>query len=155
MTTTVRTAALTALALGFLTLAGCGSSESDAPRAAASSAPQVAPSSSTARDAEPYCTHVAELNGIGEQVFADAPEEPTAEDMAARWQRLLDEGATSVDGLLSSAPDPIAQDVEVFVTDLRARAATGTGPDPEAAAAAEDRVRAWEEAYCPGGPDGS
>ncbi len=138
-------ATLAAVSIGALTLAGC--SEDATPDAAGAA-------TSVAADAEEYCAHVADLNGLGERVFADVPEDAGPDVMTAAWQRLLDEGAASIDGLESTAPAEIADDVPVFLDDLRARATTGESTDPEAAQAAEERIRAFEEENCPLGPDG-
>lgn len=145
MTHRTRTA-LAALSIGALALTGCSEDASSDATATASAGEA---------GAEEYCSHVADLNALGERVFADVPEDATSDVMTAAWQRMLAEGAATIDGLESSAPDQIAEDVPVFLDDLRARAATGESADPETAQAAEERIRAFEEENCPLGPDGS
>lgn len=132
-------------------LTACGSEDTAAP----SSSEPLGGASGETGDVDRYCGLVEELNAVGERVFADLPDNPSAEEVMAREQRFVKEAAPQLEELEEVAPEEIREDVPVFLDDLRARAETGESPDPEAAGAAEQRIRAFEEDNCPGGPDGS
>ena len=106
-------------------------------------------------DVDRYCTVVAQVNATAEEVFAGAAEDAPASEVQLRWQQLLDRAAPQFTEMPAVAPAEIADDVPVFLADLRARAETGQSPDSTTAQAAEERIRAFEEQHCPGGPDGS
>jgi hypothetical protein len=145
---------LAPLALGTalaLALTACGDDEAPTTRSSAESAS----TSAEGGDVDRYCELVAELNALGEQIFAGLPEEAAPEEVMLREQELVEQGAAQLDELERVAPDEIADDVPVVLDDLRARAATGEQPDAEAASAAEERVRAFDEEHCPAGADGS
>jgi hypothetical protein len=134
-----------ALAAGLvLALAACSEDEPAAAERTASSAEASAGSG----DADRYCELTAELEGIGQQVFADVPEDATEEDYVRLEQQLLDQGSRQLDELARVAPEAIADDVPVLLDGMRARAATGEDPDQDAASAAEERILAWEEENC-------
>jgi hypothetical protein len=99
-------------------------------------------------DVERYCALTAELDALGEQIFADMPEEATAEDAMQREQQLVSQAAPQMEELVQVAPEEIAEDVSVLLDGLRARAATGEDPEQEAASAAEERILAFEEENC-------
>lgn len=127
-----------ALALG---IAACGDDEPTGSDTAAATATQTG-------DVERYCALTAELDAMGEQIFADMPEEATPEDAMQREQQLVAQGAPQMEELVEVAPEEIAEDVSVLLDGLRARAATGEDPDQEAASAAEERILAFEEENC-------
>ncbi|MFD2092189.1 hypothetical protein [Blastococcus deserti] len=134
------------LALGAalaLTLTAC-SDES------AGRQPSATPATTSAGggDVDRYCELTAELEALGEQIFADVPEDAPLEEHMRREQQLLDQASVQLDELAEVAPDEIRADVLVFLDDMRARAATGQQPDAEAALAAEDRILAFEEEHC-------
>lgn len=139
---TIRRYAALATAIGAVTLTGCAGEQPAAPAASAG-------------DVGRYCALVAELNGIGERVFADLSEDATPEEVTRREGMLVEQGAAQLSELERVAPAEIRADVPVFVADLRARASAPQGPDPAAAQAAEERILAFDEANCAGGADGS
>lgn len=115
------------------------------------------PASVTAEsgDVDRYCTLTEDMNALGKEIFADVPEDATAEQVMALQQQLVDRGAAILEEMEEVAPEEIREDVAVFNDDLRARAATGQSADEEAAAAAEESSRAFADEHCPGGADGS
>jgi hypothetical protein len=126
-----------------LALAACGDDEPDTQSAAEPTA-----TSPASGDADRYCELTAELEGIGEEVFADVPEDAPAEEYMRREQQLLEQGSAQFEELERVAPEEIADDVPVMLDGIRARAATGEDPDQDTASAAEERVLAWEEENC-------
>lgn len=133
-----------ALAAGLaLALAACGEDEPATQSAAGSSA-----TSADSGDADRYCELTAELEGLGEQIFADVPEDASPEEYMRLEQQLLEKGSAQLEELERVAPEEIADDVSVMLDGMRARAATGEDPNQDAASAAEERVLAWEEQNC-------
>jgi hypothetical protein len=149
MTTTTRGTVPLGVALAALALAGC-SGQDPAPTQAPAATAQTATG-----DANRYCTLVAELNRIGQRVFADLPENAPPDEESRRQGLLVQQGATQLAELERVAPAEIRADVITFLTNLRARASASQGPDPAAAQAAEQRIRAFEERNCPLEPDTS
>ena len=149
-------AALTVLCAVLLT--GCSDSDGEAGAAAPPSTaggPSAASPSASAQDVDRYCGTLAEVNATAEELSADLPEDAPGSEVQLRWQQLLDRAAPQLTEMEEVAPEEIAADVPVFLADLRARAETGQSPDSGTAEAAEQRMRAFEEQHCPGGPDGS
>ena len=144
----LRMPAAAAAAVSALILAGC-SAAADAAGGSASD------SAAGAGDTGRYCELVEELDALGEQIFADVPQDASPEEYMRREQMLVEQGAPQLEELEEVAPEEIREDVGVLLDDLRERAATGQSPDAEAAQSAEGRIRAFEEENCPGGPDGS
>lgn len=143
--TTRKLVPLAAIAISALALAGCAGTDPDP-------APAAAPADSG--DVARYCALVAELNGIGERIFADLPEDAAPEELMRGQAMLVQQGAAQLAEQEQVAPAEIRADVPIFLADLRARA-TGTRADPAAAQAAEERILAFDERNCPGGPQGS
>lgn len=149
MIITSRLAPLVAVALSALTLAGCaGEKPPPAP-----APPAAAPAD--AGDVNRYCALIAELNGIGERVFADLPEDASSEEYMRRESMFLEQAEAQLAELDQVAPVEIRADGALFEASMRARAAGQPGPDPAAVEAAEERERAFAERNCPLGPDGS
>ena len=128
----------TAVAVG---VAACGDDEPARTEPAAATAAETG-------DVKRYCELTAELDAVGEQIFADMPEEATPEDAMQREQQLVAQSAPQMEELVEVAPEEIAEDVSVLLDGLRARAATGEDPDQETASAAEERILAFEEENC-------
>lgn len=143
--TTRKLVPLAAIAISALALAGCAGTDPDP-------APAAAPADSG--DVARYCALVAELNGIGERIFADLPEDAAPEELMRGQAMLVQQGAAQLAELEQVVPAEIRADVPIFLADLRARA-TGTRADPAAAEAAEERILAFDERNCPGGAQGS
>lgn len=143
MTTTTRIA-LAAAAIGVLTLAGCAESGA----APATTAPDSG-------DVARYCQLVAELNGIGERIFADLPEDAPAEEITRREGLLAEQAAAPLAEMVRVAPPELRGDLALFMEGFQARADGTPAPDPEAAQAAEERIRIFDDANCAGGADGS
>lgn len=133
-----------AAAIGILTLNACAAEQ-----------PATAAAPPGNGDAARYCALVAELNGLGEQIFADLPQDAAPEEITRREGMLVEQSSAQLAELERVAPVEISGDVAVFVADLKARATAPGGPDPAGAEAAEERIRAFDERTCPGGPDGS
>lgn len=132
-----------AAAIGLLSLVGCAG-EPPAPAAAP-------PSADTAR----YCALVAELDGIGERIFADVPRDAPPEEFMRREGMLVEQAAGQFAELQRVAPGEIRDDVTVLLSELRARTTSPDGAASAAAEAAEERIRAFEEQACPGLPQES
>lgn len=144
---------LAPLALGatiVLAVAACSDDEPTSTR----SSTAAAASSSAGGDVDRYCALTAEFDALGEQLFADLPEDASDEEYLARERQLVEQLSPRFDELLEVTPDPIADDVPVLLDGMRARAANGSDPDQEASSAAEERILAFEEQNCPAGPDG-
>src|SRR5687767_13339650 len=107
--TTPRVTAIVA-AISFMTSAGC--STDTEPRTASS--PGEASSAGGEGDVSRYCELIAELDALGEQIFADLTEEATAEEVMQREQMVLEQGAAQPDELLDVAPAAIRDDVPVL-----------------------------------------
>jgi hypothetical protein len=135
------------LALGaalVLVLTACGDDASPDTQASTGSAG----TSPGAGDADRYCELTTELEALGEQVFADVPQDAPPEEYVRREQQLLDQASAQLDELVEVAPDEISDDVGVYLADMRERAATGQSTDGDAASAAEERILAWEQENC-------
>ncbi|WP_040336738.1 hypothetical protein [Candidatus Blastococcus massiliensis] len=130
-----------------LALAACGDDEPDTQSAPGPAATSAA-TSAAGGDADRYCELTAELEAIGEGIFADVPEDAGEEEYMRREQQLLEQGSAQFEELERVAPEEIADDVPVMLDGIRARAATGEDPNQDAASAAEERVLAWEEENC-------
>jgi hypothetical protein len=138
------TTTLVALAITGLVLVGCASRE-----------PDPAPAAPAPGHVTRYCSLVAEVNNIGERVFADMPEDAPPTEVGRRQGLLVEQAAAQLGEMQQVAPAQIRSDVAVFLTDLRARTTALQGPDPAAAQAAEERIRKFEAQNCELGPDGS
>lgn len=132
-----------AAALGLLALGGCAGS------------PQAPAAAQASGDTARYCALVAELEGIGERIFADVDRDAPPEELMRREGMLVEQGAGQFAELQRVAPGEIRDDVAVLVSELRARTTSPDGADPAAAEAAEERIRAFEEQACPGLPQES
>jgi hypothetical protein len=138
---------LTPLALGaalVVAVAACGDDDPSASGAAAA----PATTSEEGGDVDRYCALTAELDAKGEAVFADLPEDASADEVMAREREFLEQVAPQFDELAEVAPDAIRDDVPVMLDGIRARTTTGADPDAEASAAAEERILAFEEEHC-------
>jgi hypothetical protein len=140
------TTTLVALTVTGLVLVGCAGREPGP----APAAPTPAPG-----DVTRYCSLVAEVNNIGERVFADMPEDAPPTEVGRRQGLLVEQAAAQLGEMQQVAPAQIRSDVAVFLTDLRARTTALQGPDPAAAQAAEERIRNFEAQNCELGPDGA
>ena len=96
-------------------------------------------------DAERYCELVAELEAIGEEVFADVPEDADEAEFAALEAEFVERADDQLTEMVDVAPEEIADDVEAFTDAMRVRA---TGEEGEDVGAAEERILAFEEANC-------
>jgi hypothetical protein len=137
---------LAPLALGAalaLVLPACGDDESP------TTSTEAATTSVAGGDVDRYCELTAELDAMGEQLFADLSQDAAPEEVVQREQQLVEQASAHFDELVEVAPDAIADDVPVLLDGIRARAATGEDPDQEASSAAEERILAFEEENCP------
>jgi len=145
-----RSLPLAAAACVALAVTGCaGGPATAAPTAPAPSA--GAPPGDVIR----YCALLAEVNGVGERVFADLPENATAEEQRRAKALFVEQAGPQMAEMIRVAPPEIRTDLELYQADVRARAAGEPGPDPAAVTAAEERARGFDEQHCPGGPDGT
>jgi hypothetical protein len=138
------TTSLAALAVTGLVLVGCAGRE-----------PSPAPATPSAADVTRYCSLVAEVNDIGERVFAGMPDDAPPTEVGRRQGLLVEQAAAQLVEMRQVAPRQIRSDVAVFLTDLEARTTAPQGPDPAAAQAAEQRIRDFETQNCELEPDGS
>lgn len=113
--------------------------------------PPPGPPPSAAGDTARYCALVGEVNGIGERVFSDLPDDAPPEETGRRQGLLVQQAAAQLAEMQQAAPPEIRSDVAVFVRDLSARSTSPQGPDPAAAEAAEQRILEFEARSCPGG----
>jgi hypothetical protein len=96
-------------------------------------------------DTERYCELVGELEAAGEAAFADVGEDASPDEIVAAEAAFVESVEGELDEMVEVAPEEIADDVEVYVADIRDRAAGDEGGD---VSAAEERILAFEEANC-------
>lgn len=110
--------------------------------------------SSGGRDLERYCEIVVELENSDDPAVEGAE---TPEDFAAAFGQFVEDHEDEIDGLVESAPDEIADDVEFQIDALRGGIEDGdldTRLSTEEFTAAEQRVTAFEAENCEGADAG-
>ena len=102
--------------------------------------------------AERYCELTKELDAAGQEEFEALEDDPdaTREDFEAAERALYEENEAQIEEAQEVAPPEIADDVEVLVEALRARAGLG-GQVPANAGEADQRVQEYEAENCGSG----
>jgi hypothetical protein len=105
-------------------------------------------------DVDRYCELVAELDEAGSDAFAEleADDAATEADYARTERQFIDDHADEFDELREVAPEAIADDLEVLLTEQEKRASGGDQEETsDEAEAAEERIGEFEEKNCAAG----